>query len=107
MTNIKFIILALLLVGAGVLAYYVLGHLSDETVMALVGVMCGIIASIPLSVLLLVTLTRDRSAYVTAPAETEIVSASASGWTVIEPEPQTIDAPMRRQLNRGGERDTP
>ena len=89
-------------------AVYALSRiLPDETVMALVGVMCGIIASIPLSVLLLVALTRDRSAYVTAPAETEIVSASASGWTVIEPEPQTIDAPMRRQLNRGGERDTP
>ena len=89
-------------------AVYALSRiLPDETVMALVGVMCGIIASIPLSVLLLVTLTRGRSAYVSAPAETETVSASESEWTVSEPEPQTIDAPMRRQLNRGGERDTP
>ena len=101
-----------ILIAGGILfvavAVYALSRiLPDETVMALVGVMCGIIASIPLSVLLLVTLTRDRSAYVSAPAETEIVSASASGWTVSEPELQTIDAPMRRQLNRGGERDTP
>ena len=82
-------------------AVYALSRiLPDETVMALVGVMCGIIASIPLSVLLLVALTRDRSAYVSAPdaVETEIVSASASGWTVSEPERQTIDAPRVRQL---------
>ena len=82
-------------------AVYALSRiLPDATVMALVGVMCGIIASIPLSVLLLVALTRDRSAYVTAPAETEteIVSASSSEWTVSEPEPQTIDAPRVLRL---------
>jgi len=98
MTNIKFIILALLLVGAGVLAYYVLGHLSDEVVMTLVGVMCGIIASIPISIGLLVLLTRDRSAYVTAPIETETVNAPTTGWTVSAPDPQIIDAPNVRQL---------
>ena len=82
-------------------AVYALSRiLPDETVMALVGVMCGIIASIPLSVLLLVTLTRGGRAYVSAPAETEteIVSASESGWTVSEPEPQTIDAPRVLRL---------
>ena len=94
-----------ILIAGGILfvavAVYALSRiLPDETVMALVGVMCGIIASIPLSVLLLVALTRDRSAYVTAPSETEteIVSASESGWTVSEPEPQTIDAPRVLRL---------
>ena len=80
-------------------AVYAFGRiLPDETVMALVGVMCGIIASIPLSVLLLVALTRDRSAYVSAPDAAETVNAPASGWTVTAPEPKTIDAPRVRQL---------
>ena len=80
-------------------AVYALSRiLPDETVMALVGVMCGIIASIPLSVLLLVALTRDRGAYVSAPDVTETEIVSASGWTVSEPELQVIDAPTVRQL---------
>ena len=80
--------------------YWIGKQMPDETVMALVGVMCGIIASIPLSVLLLVALTRDRSAYVSAPDAAETVNApdSASGWTVTTPEPQAIDAPRVRQL---------
>lgn len=94
-----------ILIAGGILlsavAVYAIGRiLPDQTIMTLVGVMCGIIASIPISVGLLVLLTRDRSAYVTAPAETETetVSASASGWTVSEPEPQTIDAPRVLRL---------
>ena len=106
MTNIKFIILALLLVGAGVLAYYVLGHLSDEVVMTLVGVMCGIIASIPISIGLLVLLTRDRSAHVSAPVQT---MSSAEFWTIETPPTEQftrfeypddpyLDAPTVHQL---------
>ena len=92
-----------ILIAGGILfvavAVYALSRiLPDETVMALVGVMCGIIASIPLSVLLLVTLTRGGRAYVSAPAETETVSASESEWTVSAPDPQIIDAPNVRQL---------
>ena len=79
-------------------AYWLGAQMPDEAVMAMVGVMCGIIASIPLSIALLVLLTRDRSAYVTAPIETETVNAPTTGWTVSAPDPQIIDAPNVRQL---------
>ena len=96
----KQILFAIGILLAAVAVYAIGRILPDETIMTLVGVMCGIIASIPLSVLLLVALTRDRSAYVSAPDAAETVNApdSASGWTVTTPEPQTIDAPRVRQL---------
>ena len=96
----KQILFAIGILLAAVAVYAIGRILPDETIMTLVGVMCGIIASIPLSVLLLVALTRDRSAYVSAPDAAETVNApdSASGWTVTTPEPQAIDAPRVRQL---------
>ena len=89
--------LMLIALGAGA-AYWIGAQMPDEAVMSLVGILCGIIASIPLSVLLLAALTRDRGAYVSAPDVTETVSASASEWIVTAPEAQVIDAPTVRQL---------
>ncbi len=59
------------IVGVGVLAYQVGSRLSDEAIMTLVGVLCGILASIPVSIGLLIALTRERSpVYDDDPAET-------------------------------------
>lgn len=57
-------ILLAFIVGAGVLAYEIGSRLSDEAIMTIVGVFCGIVASIPVSIGLLIALTRERSAYV-------------------------------------------
>lgn len=48
------------IVGAAVLAYQIGSRLSDEAVMTLVGVLCGIVASIPVSIGLIIALTRPR-----------------------------------------------
>ena len=89
----------ILLVAAAV---YVFGRiLPDETIMTLVGVMCGIIASIPLSVLLLVALTRDRSAYVSAPETqtwTEMQTMTESDWEVLHPNTIRLPDAQPRQL---------
>jgi hypothetical protein len=50
-----------LVVGAAVFAYQIGARLTDEAVMTVVGVLCGILASIPITIGLLLALTRDRS----------------------------------------------
>ena len=88
---------------AGLLVFY---RASDEVVMTLVGVMCGVIASIPVSIGLLVLITRDRSAYVSAPVQT---MSSDEFWTIETPtdvpayyfefpDDPYADAPRVRQL---------
>lgn len=49
------------IVAAGVLAYQIGARLSDEAIMTIAGVICGIFASIPVSIGLLIALTRGRS----------------------------------------------
>ncbi len=78
------VILALI-AGAGVLAYQVGARLSDEAIMTLVGVMCGILASIPISIGMLIALTRERTAYVQAEPEEDV-----------RPEPAPVSYPMYR-----------
>jgi hypothetical protein len=51
------------IVAAAVLAYQIGSRLSDEAIMTIVGVLCGIGASIPVSIGLLLALTRERSTY--------------------------------------------
>ncbi len=52
------------IVAAAVMAYQIGSRLSDEAIMTIVGVVCGITASIPVSIGLLIALTRERSTYV-------------------------------------------
>lgn len=59
-------ILATAIVGAGILAYQIGARLSDEALMTIAGVACGIIASIPVSIGLALALTRERARYPTA-----------------------------------------
>lgn len=68
-------------VGAGVLAYEIGARLSDQAIMTIAGVFCGILASIPVSIGLLIALTRERSAYVTE--------------EYVEVEPETPPTPYR------------
>lgn len=51
------------IIAAAVMAYQIGSRLSDEAIMTIVGVSCGIAASIPVSVGLLIALTRERSPY--------------------------------------------
>ncbi len=55
-------LLAALILGAAALAYGIGTRLSTETINILVGVMCGIAASVPVSLGLLIALTREREA---------------------------------------------
>ena len=84
---------------AGVAAFWFGTQASDEFAMAFVGVLCGIVASIPVSVLLLIALTRDRTVSNTFQPETETLDpnraltyVSNDGWTVTHPEPKQINA---------------
>jgi hypothetical protein len=51
------------IVGVGIFAYELGSRLSDEAVMTLIGVTCGIVAVIPVSIGLLIALTRPRVQY--------------------------------------------
>ncbi len=52
------------IVAAALIAYQIGSRLSDQAIMTIVGVTCGIAASIPVSLGLLIALTRERTAYV-------------------------------------------
>jgi len=54
------VILAFIL-GTAILAYQIGSRLTDEAVMTLVGVLCGIVATIPISIGLAIALTRQRA----------------------------------------------
>lgn len=54
-------ILLTCIAGAAVLAYQIGSRLSDEAVMTIAGVSCGILAGIPVSIGLLIALTRERA----------------------------------------------
>lgn len=67
------------IIAAAVMAYQIGARLSDEAIMTIVGVTCGIAASIPISIGLLIALTRERAEpLVEEYIEPEPVSASAS-----------------------------
>lgn len=51
------------IIAAAVMAYQIGSRLSDDAIMTIVGVSCGIAASIPVSVGLLIALTRERNVY--------------------------------------------
>lgn len=103
MKHIQTISGLLLIAGAGVLAFQIGSRLSDEAVMVIVGVMCGIVASIPLSIGLLVLLTRERISPVDVtppmPAHSMPQNETPTHWIVIDPNEPTARAP--RALSSG------
>ena len=96
----KFFIGATLLAAAGAGAFWLGQQMPDEVVMSLAGIMCGIVASIPVSVGLLVLLTRDTNAPRLSPEIHEdapqVVETYAEQWTVSIPPPAQLNAPTRQ-----------
>lgn len=99
--------------GAAMLAYQIGSRLSDQAVMTIAGVACGIVASIPVSLGLLIALTRERTTYAVEEyedAEPEPVSypiyrPAAPAQMYAQPhaqQPQIIVvAPPNQQLPQG------
>lgn len=86
------IVLALIL-GAGVMAYEIGSRLSDEAIMMIAGVSCGIVASIPVSLGLLIALTRDRTSY--AADDTADLEPEPAPYTIYRPAaPQPPQVPQ-------------
>ena len=87
------------IVGAGVLAYQIGARLSDEAIMTIAGVSCGILASIPVSIGLLIALTRDRAVDApTDPVELEPDPAPAPYNVYRAPTPQQQLLPQQPQI---------
>ncbi len=93
--------LAALILGAAALAYAVGTRLSSETINILVGVLCGIAASVPVSLGLLIALTRERK----PPAEEDVVSSYPDQLSPYPPRapqqpypPVIVVAPPQSQL---------
>ncbi len=80
-----------LVIGAAVMAYQIGSRLSDDAIMMIAGVSCGIIASIPVSLGLLIALTRERASY--TGDETEETAPAPSPYPVYRPA-----APQPQQL---------
>jgi hypothetical protein len=83
------------IVAAAVLAYQIGARLSDEAVLTIVGVMCGILASIPISIGLLVALTRERTPYGTEEYD-PLDEPAPAGYEVYRPAPPP--SPLHAQL---------
>lgn len=93
------IVLALI-TGVAVLAYQIGSRLSDEAIMTIAGVSCGIVASIPVSIGLLIALTRERTAYADEEyVEPEPVPAPYNVYRPAMPsQPQFPTAPQQPQI---------
>ncbi len=78
-----------LIVAAAVMAYQIGSRLSDEAIITIVGVTCGIAASVPISLGLLIALTRERSSYV--PDD----YAESYGYAESEPAPAPPQPPAQ------------
>lgn len=87
------IILALI-IGAAVLAYQIGARLSDEAIMTIAGVSCGILASIPVSVGLLIALTRERSMYPASAFVEPEAEPEPEPYQVYRPAPAPQTAPL-------------
>lgn len=97
------------IVAAAVLAYQIGSRLSDQAIMTIVGVLCGIVATIPITIGLLIALTRERAAYlpaddeyldpVPAPASYNVYRPAAPTPPPLPQQPQIIVvAPPQSQL---------
>lgn len=92
------------IVAMGVLAYQIGARLSDEAIMTIVGLLCGILASIPVSIGLLVALTRERAAYSTKEYVDIEPDPEPSSYTIYRPpappQPQLPPHPTQTQALR-------
>lgn len=95
-------ILLAFIIAAAVMAYQIGSRLSDQAIMMIVGVSCGIIASIPVSLGLLIALTRDRTANAAEEVgepEPEPASAFYSVYRPpVAPQAQIQPAPQMPQI---------
>lgn len=82
----KIVTFSILALFAAVVAYQVIGRVPSETLSVAVGVLCGITASIPVSIGLVIALLRRRDA-----------TAPQVEWRDAEPEPDYYPQPQRRQ----------
>ena len=94
-----------LIAAAGVAAFQLGLRVNDETAMVFLGIMCGIVASIPVSVFLLWTLTRDRNAMpygapIHEDAQEIITPSTAEYWTVSTPDTPQLPAPQTARYLR-------
>lgn len=80
-------IIVAFVVGAAILAYQIGSRLSDQAIMTIVGVLCGILASIPVSIGLLIALTRERTSYYGPDADALYQDPAPSAYPVYRPAP--------------------
>jgi hypothetical protein len=95
------------IIAAAIIAYQIGSRLSDQAIMTIVGVMCGIAASIPVSIGLLIALTRERTTYVSeeyyepepepAPAPYTVYRPPAPQYTQSYQQPQS-QTPQQPQI---------
>ncbi len=82
--------------GAGVMAYQIGARLSDQAITTIAGVVCGIFATIPISVGLLIALTRERPAEVEA--EYIDIKPAPEPYQVYRPSPPPAQIPPQPQI---------
>jgi hypothetical protein len=95
-------LLFVMIVAAAAVIYSVVARLSDQTIDVLVGLMCGVGATIPICIGLLIALTRRRHSH-DAEEETEGIyperGDSRSAYNVRQPYPPVIVVtPQQSQL---------
>jgi len=82
-----------LILGAAVLAYQIGSRLSDQAIMTLLGVLCGVAASIPVSIGLLLALTRKRHYNYGDGADDVYQDPAPAAYPVYRPTPPTPPQP--------------
>lgn len=91
----KILIAAPLVIAGFAGAYWLAAHASNETVVTLAGVACGILASIPVTILLWIALTWERA----TPAAMPPRAVESKQWTVTAPPQIAPGAIVTRQDN--------
>lgn len=71
--------------GMAAFAYQIGSRLSDEAVMTLMGVVCGIVAGIPVSIGLIIALTRERGAHYEDEADDAYYEPSRPNYSPYRP----------------------
>lgn len=103
MNGVKILSLAAMVLALAALGSFIATRLSEEAIATVAGVLCGIAASIPVSIGLLLLLTRER-AYTYGVTQTEPFPQTTplpqmeSTWQVVTPEVKQIAAP-RKEAN--------
>lgn len=96
MNAAKVLTCAGLTLGAFVASVVIGQTLSDESIMLLAGLACGILAAVPVVIALFVALARERSYSAPEPrpvTRTETPAPRAAHWTVTTPPHPQLTAP--------------